>query len=159
MSISYNHSAPVRSAAPSWRWRRMSAAWRWRRSVAAWLGLALLTLTVFANGAMPAPAKEVTTPVEQQLFGDRIVICTPGGLIVVDQDGNPVSTDDNGQHANICVFCLPLMHAGIDAPATADLVPPPPVEVLTLQRPPAHAAFLRALIDPGAASPRGPPTV
>lgn len=150
MSISYNHSAPVRSAAPSWRWRR---------SVAAWLGLALLTLTVFANGAMPAPAKEVTTPIEQQLFGDRIVICTPGGLIVVDRDGKPVSTDDSSQHASICVFCLPLMHAGIDAPAAAGHIPPPPVAVLTVQRPPAHAAFLRALIDPGAASPRGPPAV
>lgn len=150
MSISYKHSAPVRSAAPSWRWRR---------SVAAWLGLALLTLTVFANGAMPAPAKDVTTPVEQQLFGDRIVICTPGGLIVVDREGNPIPTEDGGQHANICVFCLPLTHAGIDAPAAADLIPPPPVAVSTVQRPPARAAFLRALIDPGAASPRGPPTV
>lgn len=72
MAISYNHSASVRRAAPSRPWRR---------SLAAWLGLALLTLTVFANGAMPAPAKDVTTPVEQQLFGDRIVICAPGSLI------------------------------------------------------------------------------
>lgn len=149
MSISYLHSAPVRSAAPSWRWRR---------TLAAWLGLALLTLTVFANGAMPAPAKDVTTPVEQQLFGDRIVICTPGGLIVVDREGAPVPTEDGDRHASICVFCLPLMHAGIDTPQAADHVPPPPA-VRVASHPQTSAVFLRARIDPGAASPRGPPLV
>jgi hypothetical protein len=150
MSITYPHSAPVRSAAPSWR----------RRSrLAAWLGLALLTLTVFANGAMPAPAKGMTTPIEQQLFGDRIVICTPGGLMVVDRDGKPVPADDGVQHAQICVFCLPLMHAGLNVPPLIDDVSTNRTVPAVAAFFPAFAAFARARIDLGAASPRGPPLV
>lgn len=150
MSITYPHSAPVRSAAPSWRWRRR---------LAAWLGLALLTLTVFANGAMPAPAKEMTTPVEEQLFGNRIVICTPGGLMVVDRDGNPVPADNSDQHTQICVFCLPLMHAGLDIPPLADDSLTRWTATAVTLHVPVLAGSARARIELGAASPRGPPTV
>jgi Protein of unknown function (DUF2946) len=53
-------------------------------------------------------------------FGDRQVICTRAGMIVVDRDGNPTpDLPASPQHAQ-CIFCLPLMGGHVLVPAPAD---------------------------------------
>ncbi len=126
-----------------------------RRFVAAWAGLAILLLNVLAAAVLPPPAAQ-DSAFAQSLSG-RIVICTAGGLEVVNPDGKPVS-DTPPHHSGICVFCLPLLHGGFDAPAVVAALPQP-VEAVgaTLTALPVSLARLARLA--GSAAPRAPPAV
>lgn len=131
---------------------------RVRRAVSSWLGIALLALNVLGAAAIPGrAAEEGLSPFAQELLGDRIIVCTAGGMVVMDRAGHGVHTGQASGHSDFCVFCLPLMHGGAQvplAPATlADEVPTGPAGDLLPVRP-AVAAPARLA---GASSPRAPP--
>lgn len=92
---------------------------RVRRRLASWLGLLLLAFNVLAAAALPARAESALA---QSLMDGRIVVCTAAGLLVLDQDGRALPASD---HAQFCVFCLPLLHGGVDVPATPVLADRP----------------------------------
>lgn len=130
-----------------------------RRSIVAWIGLVLLAFNIFIAGTLPArDAAAAPAPFAQALMGDRIVICTAASIIVIDSSGNIVdTTTTDAEHSDICVFCLPLMHGGIQTPAA--------VTVTVRGLFPSDDAFLPSsspsLRHParlaGAAAPRAPP--
>ena len=134
-----------------------SACGRIRRVVASWLGLILLISNILGAVGLPArPAEAGPALFAQELNSDRIVVCTAAGMVVLDRDGNPVETGQTGGHTDFCVFCLPLMHGGIDAPATVaviDVPVAPSVAAIT----PTEASQPAPTRLAGAASPRAPP--
>jgi len=89
---------------------------RWRRNVAAFFGLWLILFNVVAAAALPSSALAGRAPFLDGALGDRIVICTGLGMVVVDHDGHPVKTP-SGEPQPLCPFCLPLMQGALDAPA------------------------------------------
>lgn len=130
---------------------------RVRRLVASWLGLILLAFNILGAGAVPAQAEGSTPLFAQELLGDRIVVCTAAGMVVMDRDGNIIDTGDSSAHSNFCVFCLPLMHGVAKPAAMLSLVVDAAAEtrrdiVPVLVSAPAKPALLR-----GASSPRAPP--
>ena len=129
-----------------------------RRESAAWLGLWLIFLNIFAVIGPALPAGAESMPFQQEFRADRIVICTAGGLVVMDLDGHPIQNESSDIHGGFCVFCVPLMHGVIDGPTQnvevaptilAD-VPHPVVDVGRLVLP---------VRLPGSSSPRAPPFV
>jgi len=131
-----------------------------RREVASWLGLLLLTFNILAGGTLPARAEgSAPAPFAQALLGDRIVVCTASGMVVMDRDGHVVDPGTTGGgHAELCVFCLPLMHGGVQAPtlsaAIVDIFAPvvPVGEFTAVDQSVAKPVRLT-----GASSPRAPP--
>lgn len=123
-----------------------------RREIAAALGFLLIFLDILAATLMPASATQ--SPLTEELFGNRIVICTGAGMIVIDADGNLVQQTDGVQ--TMCPFCLPLVGGSIDGPTSAPLLAPPTI-------PAAPAITVAAELLPvwrrplATASPRGPP--
>jgi hypothetical protein len=130
-----------------------------RRSVASWLGLVILVLNIAAGGAMPAGAADSGQPLfAQGLLGDRIVVCTAAGMVVMDRDGNVIDTGKEAGHTNLCVFCLPLVQGNVHSPAIAavivqDAAPARPAGEFVIAR---HAAIKPSGLN-GASSPRAPP--
>lgn len=134
--------------------------------------LALLTLQ-FLSAGLPPPsagsAPSFAPPFAQELLGDRIVICTSAGLVVIDRltgeriaaetapdrrtDGSPV---DGAHDGAFCLFCLPLLHGNSQTPPPVEC--PVPASRPVLWRP------IPASSDPlpgrpsGSAWPRGPPS-
>lgn len=139
---------------------RPASPWRGaltRRTLAAWLGLLLLAGDLLAVAALPAAGTATRPPAfAASLSGSLTVICTPGGLLVVDRDGRPVDPDDRSTRGDLCVFCLPLSFGGMDGPpATPAAAEPEPPRHL---RPtPAVAPHRPSARPAGAASARGPP--
>ena len=135
-----------------------SALGRIRRTVASWLGLFLLFSNIVGIGSLPARSAEAgPAPFAQELSGDRIVICTAAGMVVLDRDGHPVETGKTAGHTDFCVFCLPLMHGGmVDAPATVAVVDIPAVPLIVAIAP-AEVSWPIPVRLPGTASPRAPP--
>lgn len=130
---------------------------RVRRAVAAWLGLLLLTFNVVGGGALPArSAEDGLAPFAQEIFGDRIVICTAAGMVVLDRNGNPVSPEGGSGHGELCAFCLPLMHGGVNAPCVLAIVAPAAALVRSSTIP-AASSFARPARLAGTAAPRAPP--
>lgn len=127
------------------------------REVSAWLGILLLSVQVLAAAAMPArSAEDGPAPFAQDILGDRIVICTPSGLVVLDRSGTPVVPSDGNGHQDLCVFCLPLMHAGAELP----ILPAAVVPMAAGSSPaaaPAASPIVRSCRLAGAATPRAPP--
>ena len=74
------------------------------------LAFNILCGIVLSLGASP------TSLATRALENGWTIICSAGGTIVVDADGNRV-TDDPAGHAGSsgphCVFCLPLMHGDV----------------------------------------------
>lgn len=127
-----------------------------RREVASALGVLVILLNLIAGTALAATSGNGTAPFLDEVFGDRIVICTGAGMIVLDAEGNPVRQD--GVVDPMCVFCLPMMAGGADAPAPVVLADVPPrVEA----RAPDVEVVAAPAIEPivAATSPRGPPRV
>ena len=89
---------------------------RWRRNVAAFFGLWVILFNVAAAAALPSSPLASRAPFLDGALGDRIVICTGFGMVVVDHDGHPVKTP-TGEPQPLCPFCLPLMQGALDAPA------------------------------------------
>lgn len=135
--------------------RTACAIGRWRRRVVSLLGLFILAFNVVSAAAMPAPDGTSLPPFAQALADNHIVVCTALGMVVIDQNGNVVDGDGDGGSA-LCVFCLPLMHAGAKLPsAQPEAIRQSPVGVAKSQlatTPPAQPCRLA-----GEASPRAPP--
>lgn len=134
---------------------------RLRREMVSWLGLILLAFNVLGAGALPVRAAEAgPAPFVLELQGDLIVVCTAAGMVVMDRDGNVVETGGpSSAHGALCVYCLPLMHGGAQAPAFVALA----VEAFFLDGevflPAEPAAAVRPVLLPGTAAPRAPPAV
>ncbi len=129
---------------------------RFRRMLVSWLGLFLLAANVIGGGALPAHS--ASAPFAQDISGDRFVVCTASGMVVMDRNGHIVdSKGEGGGHATLCVFCLPLMHGGAQTPAAVA------VTILPDERPTGAAITPTEPTRPtplrlaGAASPRAPP--
>lgn len=89
---------------------------RARRAVTTWVGLFLLLFNVVAGGALPAQAANA-------LSDDHLIICTAGGMAVIDRNGTPVTPDHAGENG-FCGACLPLNHAAVMTPVAASLPVP-----------------------------------
>jgi hypothetical protein len=127
-----------------------------RREVASALGLLVILFNLVAGTLLASTARSGAAPFLDEMFGDRIVVCTGAGMIVLGADGKPVS--EPGAVEPLCVFCLPLVQGGADAPVLVALVDAPlrfeletPLVETVLA--PNGAPVVRA------ASPRGPPLV
>jgi hypothetical protein len=93
---------------------------RARREVASALGVLLIVFNVIAGIGLGASAK-ADSPMFADILGDRIVICTAFGMVVVDHEGRQLSSqaphsppDHLGPQ---CVYCLPLLQGNAVAPA------------------------------------------
>lgn len=130
---------------------------RWSRPVL-WLCLALLLVQVPALAVPPVPKDRVPT-FAQDLLGDRIVICTSAGLVVIDlKTGKPIgpAEPDAGHRADFCQFCLPILHGTTSLPVT-DGVPLPTIAPARTPAPvPTADAAVRGRRG-GTIWPRGPP--
>lgn len=128
-----------------------------RRLVSALLGLLILSFNIFGGNVLPARAAQAgTAPFAQGLLEDRIVICTATGMVVVDRDGNIIETGAGTGHGDLCVFCLPLMHGGAQAPTSlAVIIVAQPAFVGEFS--PAAPAPAKPVRLAGAAAPRAPP--
>lgn len=117
-----------------------------RRRLGHWVVLFALAFNLLGGGVLPS--------VPQVASLDGWVICSPTGMTVVGRDGS----QENTEHAPLCAFCLPLMHAG--------LTPDP---VIVLARNPherSNVAFAVIRQGPpardwtaGPSGPRAPPSV
>jgi len=131
---------------------------RWR-TLLSWFCTLLLSVEILAGAFLPASTDPTAQTLSaQELLGDRVVVCTAGGMVVFDRNGQPVDSGD-GQgsgHGGICAFCLPLMHGGIHLPAiqAMDMVP---VFQDQLTLPPAESPVLKRLWLSSAAAARAPP--
>lgn len=121
---------------------------RARRGIVSWLGLFLLLFNLVAGSILPAQAAPLATD------DDHIVICTAGGMAVIDRNGTPVPPDHVGQNG-FCGACLPFVHGAVLTPAAA-LLPRPVVQPLPRALP---AVAEPALVghDVRLANPRAPP--
>lgn len=147
-----------------------------RRVFAAWLGLFLLAWMVVAGSVLPverardSASGAAMAGFAQELLGDRIVICTAGGMVALDRntgqilDDGPASVPgqdnpvpDSHGHGSLCLFCLPLLHAGLGGPAGAPAVVPPLGVALAARGHPAFAVVVPPVRLAGAAIPRAPP--
>lgn len=88
-----------------------------RRAVAAWAGLVLLIFSVMAGGALPAQATSIFSS------EDHLIVCTAGGMAVIDRNGTPVSPDHAGMNG-FCGACLPFSHSAVLTPAAIALPVP-----------------------------------
>lgn len=96
----------------------------WGRSVALVCGLIVVLNLV--GGLAAGFSSRGASPMLADLAGDRIVICTGAGMIVVDRDGKPVEPEKGGA-PELCPYCLPLMQGSADAPALIAFIVPPVV--------------------------------
>ncbi len=127
-----------------------------RRAVASALGMLVILAELIAGTALAATSGNGTAPFLDEVFGDRIVICTGAGMIVFDAEGNPVHRD--GGVDPMCVYCLPLTAGGVDAPPLVELVDAPAGDE---PRVPDVEVVVAPTTEPivASTSPRGPPLV
>ena len=95
---------------------------RWRRAVSSWLGLFLLVFNLAAGGALPVQSSTL------DLSSDHMIVCTVGGMAVVDRNGTPVPPEHAGVNG-FCGACLPLLHGAVITPI-ATLLPQPFIQPL-----------------------------
>ncbi len=136
---------------------------RIRRLTAAWIGLLVLVFNIAGGGLLPTrPANATQAPYTARfaagLEGDRIIICTSSGILVMDRDGTIINTTDQAGGADLCVFCLPMLQgaAFVTVPQTIILRSNPPAP---LPHPPLSTQPLRSAGLNLTAAPRGPPRV
>lgn len=123
-----------------------------------WFGLLLLLADLLASGLAPPRAAMAGNPLfAQDATGDRIVVCTAGGLVVIDRaTGQPVTPDaDTTAQRDFCVFCLPCMQGGFALPSSA--APALPVVQRIIPPRPRATATTPPHRPTGDAWPRGPP--
>lgn len=125
-----------------------------RREVASALGMLVVLFNLIAGTALAASSANGTAPFLDEIFGDRIVICTGAGMIVLDAAGHPISSETGVDP--MCVYCLPMVAGSADAPGLTVLVDAP------LRAEPDHRLVVDAehVAEPPAVastSPRGPP--
>lgn len=126
-----------------------------RRDVVSALGVLIVAFNLFAGHLIASSSAAGLAPYLEESFGDRIVICTGAGMIVLDAEGNPVRRDD-GVDA-LCAFCLPMVGGIADAPPPVALFDAPAIVEPALPVTDAATAFVAPARVAGATSPRGPP--
>lgn len=83
-----------------------------------WLLWVALVVQILA--ATTASGTATARTLSAGLDNGRMVICTAAGMVVLDQNGTiPTETGMSG----MCLFCLPLLHAGPTAPDMATAEP------------------------------------
>lgn len=122
---------------------------RVRRAVAAWAGLFLLIFNLTAGGIPPAQAQSLAAD------ADHLVVCTVGGMAVIDRNGTPVTPDHVGENG-FCGACLPFAHGAVLTPVAATL-PQPFVQPLP-RAPLADAEPVVGLRPLRLVQPRAPPS-
>lgn len=128
---------------------------RLRRVFVSWLGLFLLVFNIVGAASVSAHAAE--TPLfAVELLEGQIVVCTASGMVVLDRDGTPVSQSGRAAHQDICSYCLPLMHGGVQAPVLQTVAVLTPNLIRHEFAVPVPAAPTPVLLA-GAAAPRAPP--
>lgn len=127
---------------------------RMRRRVVSALGLLVILFNLVAGTLIASTSSSAAAPFLDEIFGDRIVVCTGAGMIVLDAQGNPVHDETGAQP--MCVFCLPLMQGAADAPVVVALLDAPLAFDPVTPAPETPAASAPAPIT-ATSSPRGPP--
>ncbi len=129
--------------------------------VSSWLGVVLLAANIVGAGLLPVRAAEAgPAPFAQDIVADHIVVCTAAGMVVMDRDGHVIPNTDSGGHADFCVFCLPLMHAGVQAaPAVAVVATVLPAVVPAAAAVPTASSRPKPARPVGASPPRAPPSL
>lgn len=123
---------------------------RARRFLSSWVGLFLLLFNVVASGTLPSQ-------VPADLSGnDYIIVCTAGGMAVIDHNGTPVAPEHAGLNG-FCGYCLPLMHGTAMTAAAAPLPLPMATPVPVALYSAAEAALVASPLR--LASARAPPLV
>jgi len=130
---------------------------RLRRRFAATLGALVLAFNLLAGGIFPSRLDEALASSENDSSSlDRFVVCTSTGMVVIDQDGHRVPSNNTAGHSGVCLLCLPLLHGDTAVPAQVAGIQPPQssrqIDVAIASEQPSFAARLR-----GSASPRAPP--
>ncbi len=83
---------------------------RSRGGVAARLAILALLLNLLGSVLLPVSAARADMPMAGQ------VVCTVGGMVMLDDDGGQPIGQDPG-HSSLCLFCLPLLHGGVQPPS------------------------------------------
>lgn len=128
---------------------------RIRRVVSSSLGLVIVLFNLLAGIALASDAAAASAPFEDEIFGDRIVICTGAGRIVLGLDGKPVP--DVETSASLCAACLPLVGGSVGLPAVVQIEVPHALAFTLLVAETVTEPRLVHRLE--AASPRGPPLV
>lgn len=125
----------------------------WARGPALALTLAVLLLNVFAGATLPAGQGPGFAA---GLQDEHVQICTSSGMVVLDENGRAIPQAPAG-HDGLCVFCLPLLHGGITAPAQLlELIPTAQASSPSYPAPNQSVPPIRRL--PGSAEARAPPS-
>lgn len=126
------------------------------RAVLVWAGALVLAGQMLAAALLPPTALRGAPLFAQGLDGDRIVICTANGLVVIDRKtGKPAAPAPGDGARDFCQFCLPCLQGGVAVPGTIALPLPRPDGVAVGFW--AAAPFVRPRRAMGAAWPRAPP--
>lgn len=123
-----------------------------RRQLTAWSGLFILTINLIAGALMPAQAAAPAGQLAQQAY-----ICTAFGLKAINADDGQGDSSQAAAHAAFCVYCLPLLQGGLDAPPTPALAGLPGQPPLFLGHDGAEAIFSGPSASHNPAAPRAPP--
>lgn len=119
------------------------------RRAALWLLLLALWIQVAAS-----PLLAATPTAWQAELDGRIVICTAAGMVVLNGNGTPA--DGKAESGPSCVFCLPLLHAGLKV-ATVATLPPPTLTGWVAPVPAGHVDPVPSVHSGGNHPPRAPP--
>lgn len=87
-------------------------SWRLRRRSVAWLCLFCLSLNILSGAFLSSPSAAKFLGQANGFYQ----ICTAAGLIEIDAKGRQIPAESTSHGSDICVFCLPLLHGGINAP-------------------------------------------
>lgn len=122
-----------------------------RRLVGAWFGLAVLLVNLISGLGLPAVPQSVPG------LDGLTVICSAGGMVVVDRDRKPVPPEPRQSGPEFCAFCLPTMQAAMGAASPA--VPAAPVLVAVFHAWPQDYPPPPRLHALGGLAARAPPVV
>jgi hypothetical protein len=117
-----------------------------------WLLWVALVVQILA--AATASGTATARTLSAGLDDDRMVICTAAGMVVLDQNGTiPAEPGMSG----MCIFCLPLLHAGLTTP---DIATAEPVHHFARAEPFARGSVAHSPLPVhDHTAPRAPPTV
>ncbi|MGE5477944.1 MAG: DUF2946 family protein [Bacteroidales bacterium] len=114
----------IEATTPARHARRSSPRRSPWRLPTAWLGILLVAFNLLAGSVGPTTAAPTAAD-------GLIVVCTVGGMRMVDPAAAPGDTQLPASAADgLCVFCLPLVHAGSAAVADEFRAMPPTVTVV-----------------------------
>lgn len=79
---------------------------RLKRQIISWIGLVLLAFNVAGGATLPFPV------IGSNTFDDTI--CTQSGIRPLRTDGPLQKSGDHPSSPQVCIFCLPLLHGGLN---------------------------------------------